>query len=66
MKEKRDLLLYFEEIIDSIKLIENYLSLISENEFYSLPEKQDAVIRRIQIIGEAVKHIPKEICEKYP
>lgn len=29
-------------------------------------EKQDAVIRRLEIIGEAVKNISKEIREKYP
>jgi len=29
-------------------------------------QKQDAVIRRIEIIGEATKHVPKTIKDRYP
>jgi len=29
-------------------------------------EKFDAVLRNLEIIGEAVKHIPDELKEKYP
>jgi uncharacterized protein with HEPN domain len=28
-------------------------------------QKQDAVIRRIEVIGEATKHLPKEIKDRY-
>lgn len=38
---------------------------LSEAEFYVNSEKQDAILRRIQIIGEAAKHIPLEIREMY-
>ncbi|WP_440999474.1 HepT-like ribonuclease domain-containing protein [Fodinibius sp. SL11] len=34
---------------------------IDESEFYQNPEKQDAVLRRLEIIGEAVKHISDDI-----
>ena len=30
------------------------------------PQLQDAVIRRIEIIGEAVKNIPEDVKERYP
>jgi uncharacterized protein with HEPN domain len=46
-------------------LIESYIAEISEGAFYDDPEKQDAVIRRIMIIGEAAKHIPSELREKW-
>ncbi|MEM2882793.1 MAG: DUF86 domain-containing protein [Candidatus Bathyarchaeia archaeon] len=39
---------------------------LSEEDFLASREKQDAVIRRIEIIGEAVKRIPTEVKEKYP
>jgi uncharacterized protein with HEPN domain len=39
---------------------------ITEEEFYKNYQTQDAVIRRLEIIGEAVKNIPHEFREKYP
>jgi len=63
---KRDLILYIEDIIDSIERIEQYSGNITEDEFCSNSQVQDAIIRRLEIIGEAVKHIPKSIREKHP
>ncbi|WP_255233399.1 HepT-like ribonuclease domain-containing protein [Aliifodinibius salipaludis] len=45
--------------------MEQYLAGIDENEFYQNPEKQDAVLRRLEIIGEAVKHISDGIRDQY-
>lgn len=39
---------------------------MTEKEFEDNSEKQDAIIRRIEIIGEAVKNISNETREKYP
>lgn len=58
MKHKRDLMVYLEDILESAEMIGSYLSGLSEGSFYNSTEKQDAVLRRIQIIGEAAKHIP--------
>ena len=65
MKRKRDILVFLEDISESSGLIATYISEISEGAFYDDPEKQDAVIRRIMIIGEAAKHIPQEWREKW-
>ena len=64
--KKRDELIFFEDILDCIQKIEAYVEHLSEYEFEINPEKQDAVIRRIEIIGEAVKNISKRTREKYP
>lgn len=40
--------------------------MFSKIEFYENVEKQDAVLRRLEIIGEAVKHLPDEIREDHP
>ena len=64
-KRKRDIMVYLEDIAESSERIISYVENITEVEFYSQIEKQDAVIRRIMIIGEAAKHIPKAFREKW-
>jgi uncharacterized protein with HEPN domain len=61
---KRDYKLYLNDIRESITKIEKYLKNISEEEFNSNEELQDAVIRRIEIIGEASRNIPRALKEK--
>ena len=63
---KRDIRVYLDDILESIEKIEDYTELITEEDFYSNTEKQDAVLRRLEIIGEAVKNIPHESRDKYP
>lgn len=64
--DKRNELVFLEDILDCINKIAEYTYDISETEFEQNVEKQDAVIRRIEIIGEAVKSISFETREKYP
>ncbi len=61
---KRDYKLYINDIRDSIKQIEEYLQDISEGEFMKDKKLQDAVIRRLEIIGEASRNIPRALKEK--
>ena len=56
---------YFFDILDSAKLAVNYLSGISYKEFVGNIAIQDAVIRRIEIIGEASGRISSESKKKY-
>ena len=53
-------------IWDCIELIEKYLKDATEAEFLGSPQLQDATVRRIELIGEAVKNIPQPIKDKYP
>ena len=52
--------------MECIKLIEEYTKNKTEEDFFDSIQLQDAVIRRMEIIGEAVKNIPDEVKEKYP
>jgi len=58
--------LFLEDMLNSIKLIEEY---IGNNDFISFKMTRmivDAVIRNFEIIGEAAKNIPTEVQTKYP
>jgi len=63
-KRKPDV--YLQDIQESISHIQHFLDGVSEEEFYKNVEKQDAVLRRLEIIGEAVKHLPDEIRDNHP
>ena len=65
-KKQRDELVVLEDILGSIHKISEYVNGISELEFENNIEKQDAVIRRIEIIGEAVKNISTKTRGEYP
>ena len=52
---KRDIKVYFDDIIESIVLIEEYTKDVGEKQFNKNVQLQDAVLRRFSIIGEAIK-----------
>jgi uncharacterized protein with HEPN domain len=63
---KRDMRVYIEDILESITKIEEYTKERTEDDFYENTQLQDAVLRRLEIIGEAVKNIPQDFRDKYP
>lgn len=62
---KKDPKIFIEHILESIARIEEYTQEVTKDEFLDSGKIQDAVIRRIEVIGEAVKNIPDEIKERY-
>lgn len=66
MAKKRDINIYIQDIWESILYIEEYIKHVNLIDFKNSTEKQDAVIRRLEIIGEAVKRVPDDIRKKYP
>jgi uncharacterized protein with HEPN domain len=63
---KREFILYFEDMFQSMQRIEEYLGDLDFKEFKKTFIVVDAVIRNFEIIGEASKKIPISIQEKYP
>jgi len=51
---------YLLDILEAAKLAVEYVKGVTREEFYHSVEKQDAVIRRLEIIGEAARRIPEE------
>jgi uncharacterized protein with HEPN domain len=62
---KKDDSIYLEHILQAIHKIEDYTNGMEYLDFIKNEEKQDAVIRKIEIIGEASKKISKELREKH-
>jgi uncharacterized protein with HEPN domain len=56
---------FLEHILESIHFIQTYTNQLSKDEFLTSPQVQDAVMRRLEIIGEAVKNLPLELRERY-
>ncbi|MBI3033103.1 DUF86 domain-containing protein [Candidatus Woesearchaeota archaeon] len=63
---EKDDSIFLTHILQSIIQIEDYCSSFNKKEFEQDPKTQDAVIRRIEIIGEAVKNISLELKQKHP
>ena len=61
----RDGRVYVEDILESISKIEEYTKAISK-EFFRNTQVQDAVLRRLKIIGEATKNLPEELRNRCP
>ena len=58
---KPDQLGRLRDILESARLIISHVQDTSETAFCTDLQKQDAVIRRIEIIGEATAHLTEEI-----
>jgi uncharacterized protein with HEPN domain len=66
MSEKRPTSLLLYDILESINKIENYTRDVTFEQLMQDERTKDAILRNIQIIGEASKHIPDQLVMKYP
>ncbi len=57
---------YVQDIIDSIRDIESFIKGMNFEEFKKDRKTINAVVRSIEVIGEASKKIPATITAKYP
>ena len=62
----KDPLVYLDYILECIKIIEDQTKSASLVKFIDSVALQDVILRRIQIIGQAVKSLPSELKSKYP
>jgi uncharacterized protein with HEPN domain len=58
---KRSISLFVDDIIDSMHRIQTYIHTLNYDDFIENQMIIDAVIRNIEIIGEAANNIPNEI-----
>lgn len=62
---RKDDSIYIEHILKALQQIEIYVESISEEDFLANRMVQDAVIRQLEIIGEATKRVSKEYREQH-
>jgi uncharacterized protein with HEPN domain len=63
--KSRDYKDYLQDILDAADDVENFVDNLTYGEFIKDRKTLNAVIRSIEIIGEATKHIPETIRAKY-
>ena len=63
---KKEPLIFLQHIQECIYLIEEYTEGLTKAKFKKDIAKQDAIIRRLEIIGEALTNVPTDFRKKYP
>ncbi len=61
---KKDPQIFIGHILESISAIEKYIKGLTPEKFFHNQQAQDSVLRRLEIIGEAVKNLPEEFKTK--
>lgn len=62
----RDSSVYLEDIVTAAERIASYVEGYSRESFGGDPKTVDAVVRNLEIIGEAVKQVPIQVREQAP
>lgn len=62
---KKDPKIFLLHMLESISNIEKWTKNISQEEFFDDTKTQDAVMRKFEILGEAVRNIPKDFRNTY-
>lgn len=63
---KRDLRLFLYDILEAIEKVERYVAGLSFEQFEANEMVVDAVVRNLEIIGEAARYIPADVRDQYP
>jgi uncharacterized protein with HEPN domain len=62
----RDTKLYLEDIVGAIEKIESYSQGITIEQLQQQNMLLDAILFNLQVIGEAVKHVPDDLRSRFP
>jgi uncharacterized protein with HEPN domain len=62
---KRDYQLFIKDILDCINKIEEFVGKMNFAEFVKDDKTSSAVVRKLEVIGEATKNVPDSITKKY-
>jgi len=60
---KKSDLIYLDHVLESLQKVVKYLNNVSYESYLADEEKQDAIIRKIEVAGEATKRLSAELRE---
>lgn len=63
---KRDVAMYIRDILENMELARDFVKDMNYEGFVADLKTNHAVIRCIEVMGEAAKHVPEDTREKYP
>ncbi len=66
MKPKREYEDYLQDMLEATDKVATFIQGFSENGFLADEKTQYAVVRALEVIGEAAKKIPPEVRSGYP
>jgi uncharacterized protein with HEPN domain len=64
-ENRKSILPFVKDILDSIEKIGKFTTAMEYDQFLEDTKTQDAVIRNLEVIGEATKNIPEVIRDKF-
>lgn len=63
---RHDNLSYLTDILEAAKLVTSFIQDVDEEAFYQDEMRQSAVVRQIEIVGEATKRLSDEFRDTHP
>ena len=63
---ERDWRLYADDIVEACGKIRRFIAGMDYDTFAADERTRDAVVRNLEVIGEAAKHLPEEVTGKAP
>ncbi|HJX26598.1 MAG TPA: DUF86 domain-containing protein [Thermoanaerobaculia bacterium] len=63
---KRDSDLLMEDILEAVRKISRYTDGMAQSDFLQDEKTIDAVVRNLEVVGEATRHLPEDFISRHP
>lgn len=63
---RRDVRLFLADMLEAIEKIERHTAGLTRKEFREDDLVADAVVRNLEVLGEAARHVPGKVRDRFP